>query len=98
MSFDLGVWYPHDRLRHAQAGELYVALCEETAESPLPHPAVDAFYEELTHKCPELDNVPEEKLGDQDYCPWSCKIDRSPGHVIMPCVWPKADYVDELVK
>jgi len=97
MSFDLGVWYPHERLTNSQAGELYLALCDGTVESPDPHPAVDAFYQELTAKHPEIDTVPEVRIGDHDYCPWSCEIDHSPGHVIMSCVWPRADDVGALV-
>jgi len=98
MSFDLGVWYPHERLSHAQAGKLYVALCEGTAPNPAPHPAVDAFYQELTARWPEIDTVPDDKVDDRDYCPWSCEIDRFPGHIIMAAVWSKADDVDALVK
>ena len=98
MSFNLGVWYPHERLTNTQAGELYVGLCEGTADGPPPHPAVEAFYEELTTQHPELDDVPANRLGDHEYSPWSCEIDHLPGHVIMASVWPKADYVDNLVK
>ncbi|RYD20414.1 MAG: hypothetical protein EOP88_15185 [Verrucomicrobiaceae bacterium] len=82
MSFDLGVWYPHERLSHEEAEDFYARMNEGEIDSP-PHPSVDAFYEEQT--------------GDFDHCPWSCTHDRSPGHVIMACVWPKADYVGGLV-
>jgi hypothetical protein len=51
----------------------------------------------LTEKHPEIDTVPEDRLDDHEYCPWSAALDRSPGHVIMPCVWSKADYVTGLV-
>ena len=98
MSYDLGVWYPHERLSDAEAGALYVGLCEDTVEHPPAHPAVDAFYDELTAKHPEIDTVPDHLIDDHDYCPWSCALDRSPGHVIMPCVWSKAEYVDGLVR
>src|ERR1051326_4296398 len=98
MSYDLGVWYPHERLSDAEAGALYVGLCEGTVEHPPAHPAVDAFYDELTAKHPEIDTVPDHLIDDHDYCPWSCALDRSPGHVIMPCVWSKAEYVDGLVR
>lgn len=98
MSYDLGVWYPHERLSDAAAGMLYVALCRGTVEDPPAHPAVDAFYHELTAKHPEIDTVPDEHADDFDYCPWSCALDRSPGHVIMTCVWSKAQYVDGLVR
>ena len=98
MSFDLGVWYPQKRLTDDEAGKLYVRLCESDTSGVTAHPAVDAFYAELTAKHPEIDTVPEDKIDDHDYCPWSCALDRSPGHVIMPCVWPKADYVHQLVQ
>jgi len=97
MSCDFGVWFPHKRLSHREAGELYVRLCESDISGIQPHPAVDAFYADLTAKHPEIDTVPEDRIDDHDYCPWSCALDRSPGHVIMPCVWSKADYVARLV-
>jgi hypothetical protein len=98
MSYDLGVWYPHKRLTHKQAGDLYARLCESEADGVEPHPAVDAFYRELTGMHPEIDDVPEESIDDTDLCPWSVAFDRSPGHIIMCCVWSKADYVDTLVR
>lgn len=98
MSYDLGVWYPHERLSDTAAGELYVGLCESKVEHPKAHPAVDAFYDELTAKHPEIDTVPDDLIDNLDYCPWSCALDRSPGHIIMPCVIPKAEYVDGVVR
>lgn len=98
MSYDLGVWYPYQRLSDAQAGDLYVGLCEGTVEHPRAHPSVDAFYDELTAKHPEIDTVPDDRIDDHDYSPWSCELDRSPGHIIMTCVWSKAEYVDGLVR
>jgi hypothetical protein len=97
MSFDLGVWFPHQRLSHAQAGDLYVRLCEGEPHELLPHESIDAFYEELTAKHPEIDSIPEDRIDDHDYCPWSCALDRSDAHVIMSCVWSKAEYVGMLV-
>lgn len=98
MSYDLGVWFPHVRLSDKQAGALYVSLCEGKEEKPQAHPSVQAFYDELTAKHPEIDTVPEDKLDDHDLCPWSCALDHSPGHVIMSCVWSKAEYVDQFVR
>jgi hypothetical protein len=97
MSCDFGVWYPYKRLSNREARELYVRLCESDTSGIQPHPSVDAFYAELTAKHPEIDTVPDDRIDDHDYCPWSCALDRSPGHVIMPCVWSKADYVAKLV-
>jgi predicted nucleic acid-binding protein len=98
MSFDLGVWYPHKRIGNKEARELYTRLCDGNRSGVVPHPAVDEFYAELTAKHPEIDTIPEEKIDDHDYCPWSCQLDHSPGHVIMSCVWSKATFVDRLVQ
>ena len=46
----------------------------------------------------EIDTIPEEKIDDHDYCPWSCRLDYLPSYVIMSCVWSKANYVHELVQ
>jgi hypothetical protein len=62
------------------------------------HPALDAFYEALTAIHPEIDDVPEEQLGNLDLCPWSIAFDRSPGHLIIPCVWSKANHCERLIK
>lgn len=97
MSFDLGVWYTPKRLSNAAASELYAALCESRIDGVTPHPAVDAFYAELTARYPEIDTVPDELIDDHDHCPWSCALDRSPGHVIMPCVWSRAENVERFV-
>ena len=86
------------RISDEEARKLYVRLCDSDTSGVVAHPAVDAFYAELTGKHPEIDTIPQAEIGDHDYCPWSCKLDRSPGHIIMPCVWPKATYVYELVE
>jgi hypothetical protein len=93
MSFDLGVWHTQERLSDEEAGALYHDLCESRRDGVTPHPAVDAFYAELTARYPEIDTIPEERIDDHDYCPWSCALDRSPGHVIMSCVWSQAEKV-----
>jgi hypothetical protein len=48
MSFDLGVWYPQKRIGNKEASELYVRLCDGDTSGGVPHPAIDAFYAELT--------------------------------------------------
>jgi hypothetical protein len=98
MSFDLGVWYPQKRIRNEEATELYLRLCDGDTSGVLPNPAIDAFYAELIARHPEIDMIPEEKIDDHDYCPWSCKLDYSPSHVVMSCVWSKATYVHQLVR
>jgi hypothetical protein len=98
MSFDLGVWYPQKRIGNKEASELYVRLCDGDTSGVTAHPAIDAFYAELTARHPEIDTIPEERIDDHDNCPWSCELDHSPGHVIMSCVWSKATYVHRLVQ
>ena len=59
--------------------------------------AVSDFYDELTRRWPEIDSIPEERIGDFEYCPWSCAIERSGMYVIVNCVWSKADDVASYV-
>ena len=47
---------------------------------------------------PQIDDISDEQVDDHDLCPWSIAFDRSPGHLVMCCVWSKADYVTELLK
>ena len=98
MSCDFAVWHTSKRLSHQQASELYAKLCEHDTSGVEPSPAIGAFYEELTAKHPEIDNVPEEKIDDNELCPWSIALDRSSGHIIMSSVWSKAEYVEDLVR
>ena len=97
MSCDLGVWYPDRVLSSEEAGKRYARLCEGDVSDVVEHPAVTAFYDELVANHPEIDDIPEERVDDHEYCPWSIAMDRSPGHVIMCCVWSRADYVRGLV-
>ncbi len=97
MSFDLGVWYTPNRLSDKEAGELYAALCELQTDGVSPHPTVNAFYSELTARYPELNNVPDDRIDDTDFCPWSCALNRSAGHVLMACVWSQAGNVQRFV-
>jgi hypothetical protein len=92
MSFDLGVWYSDVSLTNEEAGEIYVKLCQNKLTLGGESEAVKGFYTDLTARWPEIDTVPIE-VDDVDYCPWSCTLDRSGMHVIMPCVWSKAEDV-----
>lgn len=99
MSFDLGLWYPSQRLSNEEAGALYSRLCAgEYCSNVQDHPGIKAFYHDLTSRHPEIDDVPEDRIDDTDYCPWSIAFDRSPGHLILCCVWSKAEYVNGLVR
>ncbi|MEJ8302291.1 hypothetical protein [Saccharibacillus sacchari] len=97
MSFDLAVWYPSKQLTDKEAGDLYLQLCEGIVDDVMPHEAINNFYLEITSLHPEIDDVPEHEIGNFDVSPWSVAFDRSPGHLIMCCVWSKAEYVEELV-
>lgn len=93
MSFDLGVWYSEKALTPKQAGEIYLKLCDGKSDFKGENLRVVAFYDELVKKWPEIDFVPDDKIDDHDYCPWSCAIDRSGMHVLVSCVWSKAQDV-----
>jgi hypothetical protein len=97
MSYDLAVWHTNERLTNEQALALYLELCDSVFTGVTAYPAIESFYAELTAKHPEIDDVPEDLIDDVDYCPWSIAFDRSPGHLIVPCVWSKAQYVDALI-
>lgn len=98
MSCDYAVWHTQTRLTDAEAACLYDALCDGDTSGVWASAAIDAFYAELTSLHPEIGNVPQEKLDDPDFSPWSIAMDRSPGHLIMCCVWSKAEYVGDLVR
>jgi hypothetical protein len=97
MSYDLAVWYPGHRLSDKEALEQYFDLCDQKVDGLRPHSSVDAFYLELSAIHPEIDDVPEDKLDDVTFSPWSIAHDRSDRHIIMCCVWSQADHVHELV-
>jgi hypothetical protein len=97
MSFDLAVWYPHEKLSAEAALRVYQNLCEGDVSGLKPHPAIEAFYEELTAKHPEIDDVPEDEIDNHDLCPWSIQHDRSDRHLIMCSVWSQAAYVEEMI-
>jgi hypothetical protein len=90
MSFDLAIWHSENSLTSEQAQQIYTKLCEEWPYLEGVNPNVDALYRELTEKWPELDTIPEERIGDFDFCPWSCALNRSGMALITSCVWPKA--------
>jgi hypothetical protein len=98
MSFDLGVWYSDNTLSDEAASEIYLRLCEDGPFLEGENPAVAAFYRELTEHWPEIDTVPEEKIGDFDYSPWSCALDHGGMSVVMMCVWPMAERVAAFVQ
>src|SRR5579872_1339613 len=98
MTFDLGVWHSEARPTDKQAGAIYLQLCQNWPNLQGEHPSVAAFYQELTRRWPEIDSIPEDRIGDLDDCPWSCAISHSEIAVVMSCVWPKADEVAAFVR
>ncbi len=102
MSFDLGVWRSEESLTKDQAGEIYLHLCENWPYLEGDHPAVGGFYTELIGHWPEIDTIAKDRVGDFDFCPWSCALCHSGKAVVMSCVWPKAsevaDYVEALAR
>ena len=98
MSCDFGIWHSDKLLTNQEAAQIYVRLCEEWPFLEGENPAVRAFYDDLTKRWPELDTVPDEKVDDADYCPWSCAISHSGMAVVVSCVWPKSDDVAAFVQ
>jgi hypothetical protein len=90
VSFDLAVWYPDQRFTNEEALSVYRALCEGDQSGLQPNPSVAAFYAEFAAVDPEIDDVPDERIDDHDFCLWSVAYDRSDRHVIFCCVWPKS--------
>lgn len=98
MSCDYAVWHTQERLDAQQAAKLHERLCDGDTSGVAPHPGIARFHAELTALHPELDDCPEDRLDDKEFCPWSAEMDRSEGHVILSCIWPRADAVGELVR
>lgn len=98
MSCDHAVWFPHKHLSNAEAQALYSTLCDGDASGVQAHPAIEAFYAELVAQHPQIDDISDDQVDDHDLCPWSIAFDYSEGHIIMCCVWSKADYVSALLK
>ncbi|HEY7645897.1 MAG TPA: hypothetical protein VH858_12730 [Hyphomicrobiales bacterium] len=98
MSYDYAIWHTQIRLTATEAIGLYYALCEGDASGVRANRAIDAFYTELTSLYPEVTHIPDASIGDYELCPWSVAIDRSPGHLILCCVSPKAEQVGDTVR
>lgn len=98
MSCDHGIWFPSRCLSNAEAGTVYLSLCEGDNSDLQEHPAIEAFYSELVAKHPEIDDIAEADVDNTDLCPWSIAFDHSDAHLIICCVWSKADYVSDLLR
>jgi hypothetical protein len=102
MSFDLGVWSSSKKIADQQAGRIYEQLCAEGRATGLAPQSdaqerIAAFLQELEQKYPSIssDVWDDETIDD---CPWSCDFDVSDVHVLMSCVWPRADEVSFVVE
>jgi hypothetical protein len=102
MSFDLAVWHSDKSLDRDEARQIYLKLCEEWPYLEGSNANVQGFYQELIGKWPEIDTIPDDKVGNFDLCPWSCELSHSEIAVVLACVWSKAsdvaDYVTRLAE
>ena len=98
MSCDYGVWYSETPISNREATEIYTGLCEKWPYLEGENQDVRDFYEELVSRWPEVDTIPEEKLEDKEYCPWSCEICHSGMAVVTACVWPMAGKVGRFIQ
>ncbi len=93
MSFDLAVLSGQKRLIPADAGQIYVQLCEEPdtwSDLLEADDRVAAFVDEITARWPQIDDVPEDEVDD---CPWNIEFDQSPAHAISCIAWSRAEEV-----
>jgi len=97
MSYSLAIWCPDQLLSDEDALRQYHSLCNEDISGLIPHPAIGNFYLELYKIHPEIDDIPDDKIGDFDFCPWSIGHEFSDRHIILSCVWSHANYVHDLV-
>ena len=98
MSWDCAVWHSNSVKNKEDAEKLYTKLCEGNTSLIAPTQRIQDFYEELTAKHPEIDDVSEYEIDNLDLCPWSTAFDKSEGHIIMSCVWSRAEYVNVLIQ
>ena len=98
MSWDCAVWHSNSVKNKDDAEILYRKLCEGDTSLIGPTQRIQDFYEELTAKHPEIDDMGEDEIDNLDLCPWSVAFDKSEGHIIMSCVFIKTDYINNLVQ
>ncbi|WP_297429032.1 hypothetical protein [Clostridium sp.] len=98
MSWDCAVWHSNSVKNKEDAYALYKKLCNGDTSYIGPTQRIQDFYEELTAKHPEIDDVSEEEVDNLDLCPWSVAFDKSEGHIIMSCVMSKAEYINDLIQ
>ncbi len=94
MSFDLAVWHETTPITTQDAVRKYHQLCDSNTDLVHAHPGVDAFYQELVQRYPELHTYADEDL---EQSPWNAEHDRSPAHVIVSIAWSRAGEVAPVV-
>jgi hypothetical protein len=98
MSCDYGVWYSETSVTKEEAAKIYIALCEEWPSLEGENASVRDFYNDLTKRWPEVDTIPEERIDDHEFSPWSCEISHSGMAVVTACVWPMAGKVGSFIE
>lgn len=98
MSFDIAIWSKDLAVTDEEAEKLYKAICEGNLELIKSNISIDMLYNELTAIHPEKDKIPDSEEGNEDLSPWTERIKRSEGHLIICSVWAKSKYVFELLK
>jgi hypothetical protein len=98
MSWYCAVWRSNIVKNKEGAEILYRKLCEGDTSLLGPTQRTQDFYEELTAKHPEIDDINEDEIDNFDLCPWSVTFDKSEGHIIMSCILSKAEYINTLVQ
>ncbi|EHW0638391.1 hypothetical protein L3I77_004903, partial [Vibrio vulnificus] len=77
MSFDIAILSLEKRVSNAEASEIYAEILEGNYSNVAKNAAIEDFYRELTAIHPEIDDIPDDKTEDIDFCPWSCEFDKS---------------------
>lgn len=95
MSFDLAVLNTDGPLSAEEAAGIYNELCDGNYEILQPSEKIDAFYQELIQKYPDIDSYSDDEI---DNCPWSVELDVSDGAVVMSIVWSRVEEVAPYVR
>jgi len=98
MSWYCAVWHCNSVKNKEDVEILYRRLCEGDTSLIGPTQRTQEFYEELTAKHPEIDDIGQDEIDNLDLCPWSITFDKSEGHIIMSCILIKAEYINTLVQ
>jgi len=98
MCWSCAVWHSNSVKDKEHAEKLYNKLRDGDTSLIGPIQRIQDFYEELTDKHPEIDDVSEEEIDNLDLCPWSINFEKSEGHIIMLCAYSRAEYVNVLIQ